>query len=310
MTGFRNPIVAGINLIREAIRSPNYVQGVSGWTINKDGTAEFQDLTARGEIVGEGIATDVFPNRRILISSDPTWVGPDARTTVFFLRDGDPDTDAVPDGVASSIISQAPADPDLRELTINSGSLHSAYTNYQGHETDPTQATVEIGASGDINLIAARDVAADVFVQLGLLGAVNRVATGGSFQLVQANASAPLTLATGFNDVVGASVTFTTVNPNALILILGNGAFTITTGTATGIAIIQALVDGAILGSNGLFPAAAVGRGTTTTIEVDTIAAPGSHTVKLQARKNLAGAVGTADATNTKVVVLVLDMFS
>jgi hypothetical protein len=53
MSGFGNAVVGGAsNLIRRAIRSPNYVPGVSGWTINKDGSAEFADLTIRGTFVG------------------------------------------------------------------------------------------------------------------------------------------------------------------------------------------------------------------------------------------------------------------
>lgn len=48
--GFRNPVVGGITLIRQAIKSPNYVPGVSGWTINRDGTAEFSSVTLRGEL--------------------------------------------------------------------------------------------------------------------------------------------------------------------------------------------------------------------------------------------------------------------
>lgn len=48
---FQNSILAGTKLVREAIQSPNYVPNVSGWSINKDGTAEFADLTARGRIV-------------------------------------------------------------------------------------------------------------------------------------------------------------------------------------------------------------------------------------------------------------------
>lgn len=38
---FTNPLVAGTTLIRTAIHSPDYVPGVSGWTINKDGSYEF-----------------------------------------------------------------------------------------------------------------------------------------------------------------------------------------------------------------------------------------------------------------------------
>lgn len=45
---FQNPVVAGTTLIRQAIKSPNYVPNVSGWSINHDGSAEFNDLQARG----------------------------------------------------------------------------------------------------------------------------------------------------------------------------------------------------------------------------------------------------------------------
>lgn len=47
-----NPIVAGDgSLIFPAIHSPDYVTGVSGWTINRDGTVEFAEGTFRGELI-------------------------------------------------------------------------------------------------------------------------------------------------------------------------------------------------------------------------------------------------------------------
>lgn len=49
--GFRNSVVRGIRLVREAIQSPNYDPGVEGWTINKDGTSEFGSATIRGTVV-------------------------------------------------------------------------------------------------------------------------------------------------------------------------------------------------------------------------------------------------------------------
>lgn len=49
---FRNSVVGGTTLVRPAIKSPNYVAGVSGWSINADGSAEFNDLTIRGEFRG------------------------------------------------------------------------------------------------------------------------------------------------------------------------------------------------------------------------------------------------------------------
>jgi hypothetical protein len=51
--GFSNSIIGGAAaLIRAAIRSPNYVAGSAGWSINKDGSAEFNSLTIRGTFQG------------------------------------------------------------------------------------------------------------------------------------------------------------------------------------------------------------------------------------------------------------------
>jgi len=44
------PVVAGVVLIRSAIQSPNYVVNVSGWTINQDGSVEFNNAVIRGEL--------------------------------------------------------------------------------------------------------------------------------------------------------------------------------------------------------------------------------------------------------------------
>lgn len=49
--GFDNPIVAGEQLLIPAIQSPNYVPGTSGWTINKDGSVEFNNGTFRGTVI-------------------------------------------------------------------------------------------------------------------------------------------------------------------------------------------------------------------------------------------------------------------
>lgn len=39
--GFNNPVVGGDKLIRSSIQSPNYQQGLVGWAINQDGSADF-----------------------------------------------------------------------------------------------------------------------------------------------------------------------------------------------------------------------------------------------------------------------------
>lgn len=49
--GFANYLVTkGGLLVRQFIRSPNYVAGSAGWTVNKDGSAEFNSLTVRNAI--------------------------------------------------------------------------------------------------------------------------------------------------------------------------------------------------------------------------------------------------------------------
>src|SRR5690242_14775933 len=50
--GFENPIVGGTALRIPAIQSPDYSPGVSGWIIRIDGSAEFNNLTVRGEFHG------------------------------------------------------------------------------------------------------------------------------------------------------------------------------------------------------------------------------------------------------------------
>jgi hypothetical protein len=50
-----DPVVGGTVLRRVAIQSPNFVHLVSGWSINQDGSAEFNGLTING---GDVILTD------------------------------------------------------------------------------------------------------------------------------------------------------------------------------------------------------------------------------------------------------------
>lgn len=51
--GFANDIIGGAAaLIRAAIKSPNFVHGSAGWSVNKDGSAEFNSLTIRGTFNG------------------------------------------------------------------------------------------------------------------------------------------------------------------------------------------------------------------------------------------------------------------
>jgi hypothetical protein len=50
LVAFSNPVFGGDVLVRPSIKSPNFVHNVSGWSINRDGSAEFQNLLARATI--------------------------------------------------------------------------------------------------------------------------------------------------------------------------------------------------------------------------------------------------------------------
>jgi hypothetical protein len=55
-------------LVLPSVRSPNFITQVSGWTINKDGSAEFNNLTIRGTFFG----TNFVLNQNGLFMYDPT----------------------------------------------------------------------------------------------------------------------------------------------------------------------------------------------------------------------------------------------
>jgi hypothetical protein len=63
VSGFSNPIIGGGgDLVFPDIQSPNYLTGVSGWRVNKDGTAEFQNIILPSGSGGAVIyITDIAP---------------------------------------------------------------------------------------------------------------------------------------------------------------------------------------------------------------------------------------------------------
>jgi hypothetical protein len=60
-SGFNNPLVGGGGgLVYPSIHSPNFLAGVSGWTIRKDGTVEFNSGTFRGTVTAGKFAGTNF----------------------------------------------------------------------------------------------------------------------------------------------------------------------------------------------------------------------------------------------------------
>lgn len=83
---FNNDILAGTTLARDDIRSEDFIAGTSGWIIERDGDAEFNDVIARGRIEASFITVDnpTFLGR---IDIDPaTWFD-DGVTTIRFISE-------------------------------------------------------------------------------------------------------------------------------------------------------------------------------------------------------------------------------
>lgn len=84
--GFNNPIVGGGGaLAYPSIHSPDFVHLLSGWTVNKDGSAEFENLTLRGTFNGNDY---IINNAGVFI-----YDGAAALNTLILAMAGAPGTD-------------------------------------------------------------------------------------------------------------------------------------------------------------------------------------------------------------------------
>lgn len=80
-----NPVVGGTALMRQAIRSPNFVTGSTGWSINQDGSAEFNNVVIRnGQIVsGTALFYSGAPALGNLTESIASVGGTDSKGNVY-----------------------------------------------------------------------------------------------------------------------------------------------------------------------------------------------------------------------------------
>lgn len=113
---FQNNVVAGTTLVRDSIHSPNYVTGVSGWTINKDGSVEFGSGLFRGDLF-----TGAAPNARVGLTVVTPAVGPSFPAVAFF------------DGTHTDP-AYAFTDSDGTQATINLSTSQSNAVGNQGRQ--------------------------------------------------------------------------------------------------------------------------------------------------------------------------------
>lgn len=156
---FQDELAGGIVLIRPALRSPNYVAGSAGWSIDVDGSAEFNDITIRSGTVisGESLFYDPSPGLGNLFLSIAAAAGTDTYGNTFqkgltlYSTNGTinlDDTTAVWDhtggsrieiGVGGAQALQELTPRDLTGSTWSSGSFGTNIANvYDGNVNAPS----------------------------------------------------------------------------------------------------------------------------------------------------------------------------
>jgi hypothetical protein len=139
---FGDPVVAGTTLIRAAIRSPDYIPGVSGWTINRDGTAEFNDVTVRGELIvtdPDGSYVRIFdenPGSGALIQLNPADVPGhtvDPATIIALSSESAPPPEFVILQISGPDIDSSASNPYINWVTDTTG---VGYLEFRGDYSD------------------------------------------------------------------------------------------------------------------------------------------------------------------------------
>jgi hypothetical protein len=69
---FSNPILAGETLVRASIESEGFTAGSQGWSIQRDGDAEFNDVTIRGSWEVSGPSGRIHAENGIITVYDPS----------------------------------------------------------------------------------------------------------------------------------------------------------------------------------------------------------------------------------------------
>jgi hypothetical protein len=133
-----DPVVGSTILRRPAIQSPNFVTTVSGWTINADGSAEFDNLSIRGTFAG----TDFVINSSGVFLYSPSEAAGNLVESSAPAAGVDQFNDNYLAGHATYGAGAATA-VNAGFVTLYTGSLAGGWT---------AQATMETDVSGDLLL--------------------------------------------------------------------------------------------------------------------------------------------------------------
>lgn len=169
---FSDPIIGGAGtLIRQAIKSPDYVPGDSGWSINKDGSVEFANAKVRGELITGPHDAGLYH-----VTAFPT-AGPGGATEGTGYVGPDPGTDGTP---AHLWLTQAYPSVTVPASFQSWGELYASHG--WRYEAPAHEFVGDLELNGDLFLPggAGSDVWADTTLRLNTFS--------GSVQVVKAGA--------------------------------------------------------------------------------------------------------------------------
>lgn len=146
---FANPILGGTTLVRNAIQSQNFVTGSAGWQIQRNGSAEFNNLTVRGgAVIGGSIVMDGTGEGLFIYNGTPALGNLIVSLAAFSGTDSY--GNAYPAGLnvtTGTIAGASISGGSITGTTITVGSGSNSIT------IDPTTKTITLTGSNNSDLV-------------------------------------------------------------------------------------------------------------------------------------------------------------
>lgn len=198
--GFSNPIIGGGGaLVYPSIKSPNFMAGLLGWIIRKDGSAEFNNLTIRGTFAGSEFVINSLG--AFFYSSNPPALGNLIASITPAAGANDGVGNAFMAGI--TIYGPAPSGGTERFIQLLAGSPPTEFISTgDSSETTPSKVTTGILNLGLANRQLITTIAAplnsnnvNASIQLSSPAADN--SSGGSASLNNGSSSLIVSQTTG-----------------------------------------------------------------------------------------------------------------
>lgn len=248
---FRNSVVGGTTLVRPAIKSPNFVTGVSGWSIDRSGSAEFNNVTIRGGTVisGTSLYYNGVPAVGNLVASITATAGTDTLGNAYlagittYANDGTGlFTQMQTDGDLALGYSSVFPNPAVLGSFFNGLQIASPYKNAAPND-DPVFLVMQPGGTtgadrGYVQFSTGTGLDSDLVnygtvtintQETGTTGLIVDAVSGSTASLMslRVNGTSQLTVDSGGNIVTYSQNTFDTFTPT----VTNGGTATFTTQT-------------------------------------------------------------------------------